>query len=65
MFSLTRFASLPAAILVSLVNTQLRDHFDSLEELGLYHDISINELSAYLAGAHFFYDAVQRQFKAE
>lgn len=65
MFSLARFATLPAAMLVSMVNTQLRDHFDSLDELGAYHDISSSELIAYLAQAHYHYDATQKQFKEQ
>ncbi|GAB3240405.1 DUF4250 domain-containing protein [Pseudaeromonas pectinilytica] len=64
MFSLTRFATLPAPMLLSLVNTQLRDHFPSLEELVRYHDIDAAELSAYLATANFHYIAEQNQFKS-
>ena len=64
MFSLTRFATLPAPMLLSLVNTQLRDHFPSLEELVRYHDIDAAELIAYLATANFHYIAEQNQFKS-
>ncbi|MGL4207370.1 MAG: DUF4250 domain-containing protein [Aeromonadaceae bacterium] len=63
MFSLTRFASMPAPMLVSLVNTQLRDHFDSLDDLVAYHDISSGELCQHLANANYHYDAAQNQFK--
>jgi len=63
-FSLTRFATLPAPMLLSLVNTQLRDHFPSLEELVRYHDIDTAELIAYLATANFHYIAEQNQFKS-
>ena len=63
MFSLSGFNSLPAVMLVSIVNTQLRDHFTSLEELALYHDISATELTESLASEHFVYDISQNQFK--
>jgi hypothetical protein len=65
MFSLSRFSALPAPMLVSLVNTQLRDHFPSLEELVSYHDISAEALITYLAAAEFHYVAAQNQFKAQ
>ncbi len=65
MFSLSRFSTLPAAMLLSIVNTQLRDHFDSLEELCAYHDICSKELIHYLSEAHYHYDAAQAQFKQE
>ncbi|MBP8065100.1 MAG: DUF4250 domain-containing protein [Aeromonadaceae bacterium] len=51
-------------MLLSLVNTQLRDHFPSLEELVRYHDIDTAELIAYLATANFHYIAEQNQFKS-
>lgn len=63
MFSLSGFNSLPAVMLVSIVNTQIRDHFTSLEELALYHDISAAELIEFLASELFFYDNSQNQFK--
>lgn len=65
MFSLTRFATLPAPMLLSLVNTQLRDHFSSLEELVRYHDIDAAELIDHLAAANFHYIAGQNQFKSD
>lgn len=64
MFSLSRFAALPADMLLSLVNTQLRDHFPSLQELASYHDIDAQALSEKLASAGYHYNAVQNQFKA-
>ena len=65
MFSLNRFYSLPGPMLVSLVNTQLRDHFPSLQDLVLYHDISADSLCHYLAGAGFVYVTEENQFKAQ
>ena len=63
MFSLNRFAALPAEMLLSLVNTQLRDNFPSLDELAAYHDIDAAALSAKLSAAGYHYDAGQNQFK--
>ncbi len=65
MFDLTRFDSLPAAMLLSVVNTQLRDHFSSLDALADYHDISASALCAYLEAGGFCYVAAQNQFKAK
>lgn len=65
MFSLSRFESLPGPMLVSLVNTQLRDHFASLQELALYHDIAADALSRHLERAGFIYVEAQNQFKAQ
>lgn len=65
MFSLARFETLPSVMLVSMVNTQLRDYFPTLEELARYHDISVTALTEYLAADHFLYDASQNQFKQQ
>ncbi|GAA4499481.1 DUF4250 domain-containing protein [Pseudaeromonas paramecii] len=63
MFSLSRFSALPGAMLVSLVNTQLRDHFADLADLCRYHDIQASELEAKLAEDGFVYQAELRQFR--
>ena len=63
MFSLSGFRTIPTVMLVSIVNTQLRDHFTSLDELALYHDISATELTESLKLEHFSYDISQNQFK--
>lgn len=63
MFSLTNFERLPAAMLLSMVNTQLRDHFSSLDELVQYHDISADELTRYLAAEGYDYNLELNQFK--
>lgn len=49
-------------ILLSYINTQLRDFYPSLEELGKSLDISISELTETLAAIDYSYDAVQNQF---
>lgn len=65
MFSLSRFSALPAAMLVSLVNTQLRDHFEDLAALCRYHDILAADLQAKLAEEGFVYRPDTNQFRAE
>ena len=63
MYSLTNFERLPAVMLFSVVNTQLRDHFTSLNELVQYHDISADELIRYLAAEGYDYNQELNQFK--
>lgn len=65
MFSLTEFDRLPVAMLVSVVNTQLRDHFNSLDELVEYHDISADQLNRYLASGNYLYSVDLNQFKLQ
>lgn len=65
MFSLTKFDRLPVAMLVSVVNTQLRDHFNSLDELVEYHDISADQLNRYLASGNYLYSVDLNQFKLQ
>ena len=50
-------------MLVSLVNTQLRDHFADLADLCRYHDIQASELQAKLAEDGFHYQAELKQFR--
>lgn len=64
MMSLSRFASLQEAVLVSMVNTQLRDYFPRLEELAHYHDISLTALCEKLKTAGYVYVEEINQFRA-
>lgn len=50
------------AILLSYINTQLRDFYPDLEELGKSLDISIPELIDTLASIDYVYDASKNQF---
>ncbi len=50
-------------ILFSVVNTELRDHFFSLEALCDDHGISVQELTGALEAAGFRYDPTQNQFR--
>lgn len=49
-------------ILLSYINTQLRDFYPSLEELGKSLDISISKLTDTLATIDYTYDAGRNQF---
>lgn len=50
-------------ILLSYVNTQLRDHFPSLERLCDNLDESVEEITSILEAAGFRYDAGTNQFR--
>lgn len=50
-------------ILLSFVNTKLRDEFSSLEALCERYNADPEELMATLAQVGFTYDHVQNQFK--
>lgn len=49
-------------ILLSYINTQLRDFYPSLEELGKSLNLSIPELTDTLSSIDYFYDATKNQF---
>ncbi|MCH5267940.1 MAG: DUF4250 domain-containing protein [Lachnospiraceae bacterium] len=49
-------------ILVSYINTQLRDFYPSLEELCKAQDLSRAEICEKLAGIDYKYDAERNQF---
>lgn len=49
-------------ILLSYINTQLRDFYPDLEELGKSLDISIPELTDTMASIDYSYDAEKNQF---
>lgn len=49
-------------ILVSFVNTKLRDHYATLEELCLSCDVNEEELRSTLASIDYQYDETTNQF---
>ncbi|WP_075719305.1 DUF4250 domain-containing protein [Roseburia sp. 499] len=49
-------------ILLSYINTQLRDFYPSLEELGKSLNISLPELTDTLASIDYCYDSETNQF---
>lgn len=50
-------------LLVGLVNTELRNHADSLEDLAKTHNIPKEGLSERLEKAGYLYREEQRQFR--
>ncbi len=49
-------------ILLSVINTQLRDHYPSLEELAAAHMADAQALTEALAAIGYRYDRSQNQF---
>ena len=49
-------------ILLSFVNTKLRDEFESLEELCAALDAGVQEITAALSVLDYHYDAARNQF---
>lgn len=52
-------------ILYSMVNTKLRDQYETLEDLCENEDMNLLELVEILEEAGFYYDEEQNQFRAE
>lgn len=50
-------------MLLSVVNTNLRDYYSSLEELCEAKDISIDDLTGKLSTIGYEYDKASNQFK--
>lgn len=50
-------------ILLSFVNTQLRDHYASLSELAAAYLTDEQEIAEKLAGIQYFYNREQNQFR--
>lgn len=61
--NLTHFKNMDVNILLSIINMQLRDKFQSLDDLVRYHDIDSTILCDKLALANFHYDSTTNQFK--
>lgn len=49
-------------MLLSFVNTQLRDHYPDLKELAAAYLADEKEISDRLAGIHYTYDEKRNQF---
>ena len=49
-------------MLLSYVNTQLRDNYDSLEDLAAAAGVSSEEISAKLASIGYVYDKALKRF---
>lgn len=50
-------------MLLSVVNTQLRDRFSNLDELAEANDITAEEIKEKLAGINYEYNEELNQFK--
>ena len=50
-------------ILLSFVNTKLRDEYSTLEEFCKEHDLDVEALKKKLEGIGFQYNVEQKQFK--
>ncbi|MEY4245270.1 MAG: hypothetical protein RLZZ245_2855 [Verrucomicrobiota bacterium] len=50
-------------LLVGLVNTELRNHSESLEDLLKTHDLDETALVTKLAAADYHYQPAQKQFR--
>lgn len=50
-------------MLLSVVNTQLRDRFSNLEELAEFHDVSLLEIQEKLRVINYEYNEELNQFK--
>lgn len=51
------------AILLSYVNTQLRDYYDTLDELCTSRGLNKKQLTEQLAGIDYYYDSDTNQFR--
>lgn len=61
--NLNHFASIDPHLLVGLLNTELRNHCESLEDLLKTHHIESEQLIEKMAAAHYFYQPEQNQFR--
>lgn len=61
--NLLTYPKMDPHLLLGLVNTELRNHCDSLEDLVKTHNLSEEELIAKLASAGYVYQAGQNQFR--
>ncbi|EDY81695.1 hypothetical protein VDG1235_1313 [Verrucomicrobiia bacterium DG1235] len=59
----TKFQNMDPHLLVGIVNTAIRNHFDSLEELCLSHSIDRKELCEKLASGGYDYLEQAKQFR--
>ena len=49
-------------MLLSVVNTKLRDFYSNLEELAAAEDVTVEEIETKLKMINYFYDADRNQF---
>jgi hypothetical protein len=59
----SQFQRIDPHILLGLINTELRNHADSLQDLCRTHEIDQGQLCSYLASADYHFHAEQNQFR--
>jgi len=60
---LSQFQDIDPHLLLGLVNTELRNHSDSLQDLCQTHDIDLDALCARLKSVNYHYLLEQKQFR--
>jgi len=60
---LSSFQRMDPHLLVGLVNTELRNHCESLEDLARTHGLDEGQLLEKLGGADYVYQPEQNQFR--
>ncbi len=60
---LSRFATMDPHLLLGLLNTELRNHCDSLEDLVKTHNLDEEALVAKMSAADYIYQPEQNQFR--
>lgn len=60
---LSNYLRMDPHLLVGLINTELRNHSESLEDLVKTHNLDPDALVARLANAGYIYQNEQRQFR--
>ena len=60
---LSRYQSIDPNLLVGVINTALRNDYESLEDLCLSHDISSEILVQRLASSGYYFQNEQQQFR--
>ncbi len=61
--NLSNYLQMDPNLLVGLVNTELRNHSESLEDLVKTHHLDLDTLIGRLAAAGYLYQDEQRQFR--
>jgi hypothetical protein len=61
--NLSHYLTMDPHLLIGLVNTELRNHCESLEDLVKTHHLVEHELVGKLAAAGYIYQASQNQFR--
>jgi Domain of unknown function (DUF4250) len=60
---LSRYLAMDPHLLVGLLNTELRNHCHSLEDLVKTHDLDPEALTTKMGAADYFYQPAQNQFR--